>query len=73
MSLVYQARCIVCTLFYKDEIIHANKSQIKNHIYYDHDYLEKLKEAVKRGLIDSIEERRSPKWLVDKLALIGAQ
>ena len=55
-----------CKFHYK--IIKGPLSILKNHIFRDHDYLEKLKTAVKFDLIENIQEKRSAKWLSDNLA-----
>jgi len=46
----------------------ADISQIKRHLQYDHDYREKQETAFSLGLIDFVDERRSPTWLVDSLS-----
>ena len=58
---------------YHHRIIEGPFSLLKNHIFRDHDYLEKLKTAVKLGLIEGIQEKRSAKWLSDQLAMKGTQ
>jgi len=67
MSIAVLIRCIICTLYYKDELIHAERLQIKNHIYYDHDYTDKLKSARAIDLIGT-NEKRSADWLSAHLA-----
>jgi len=46
-------------------------SLLRDHIFRDHDYREKLKTAAKLGVIKGLWEKRSPKWLSDHLALKG--
>ncbi len=67
MSKVMPTRCIICTLYYKDELIHADRIQIKQHIYYDHAYTDKLRAARAIGLIET-DEKRSAEWLSSHLA-----
>jgi len=51
--------------------IPGSQSLLKNHIFKDHDYLEKLTTAAKLGLIENLEEHRSPQWFADKLSDLG--
>ncbi|MBM3896805.1 MAG: hypothetical protein FJ360_03595 [Thaumarchaeota archaeon] len=53
-------------LFYKDQTILADRLQTKNHIYYHHDYNDKLRAARLAGLIEE-DEKRSAAWLTDRL------
>ena len=66
MSVVL-SRCIICTLHYNDKLIHAERTQIKHHIYHDHDYTDKLRAARAIGLIET-DEKRSADWLSVHLA-----
>jgi len=43
-------------------------SLLRDHIFRDHDYAEKTKTAFEIGLIESLEDRRSSKWLAENLA-----
>lgn len=54
-------------LFYNDKTIHVDRNQARHHIYYDHDYQDKLRSA---RIIDLIEENeiRSAWWLSDHLS-----
>jgi len=61
MSVVL-SRCIICTLHCKDKLIHAERTQIKHHIYHDHDFTDKLRTARVIGLIES-DKKRSAEWL----------
>ncbi|MBN4046077.1 hypothetical protein JYT57_00165 [Nitrosarchaeum koreense] len=67
MSLVLPFRCVICMMFYTDKIISANKTQACNHIYYDHDYTDKLRVG---RLVDIIneDEKRSAWWLSSHLS-----
>jgi len=67
MSLIYQTRCVVCTLKCRDKTINSEKRLLQNHILYDHDYTDSLKTARFVGLIAE-KEKRSPKWLAENLA-----
>ncbi len=60
-------RCIICMLYYKDELIHADRIQIKQHIYYDHDNTDKLRAARAISLIET-NEKRNAEWLSSSLA-----
>lgn len=53
------------------KIIQGSLSLLKNHIYRDHDYREKIKTAVNLGVIKGFYEKRSAKYLSDHLALKG--
>lgn len=67
MSLAYPFRCIVCMLFYKDRVVTADRGQACSHIYYDHDYTEKLR-AGRMTCIVKEDERRGARWLANHLA-----
>ena len=54
-----------------EKMIEGALSLLRDHIFRDHDYLEKLKTAVNLGIIEGLQERRSPKWLSDRLAEKG--
>ena len=54
-----------------EKMIIGSLSLLRGHIFRDHDYLEKLKTAVNLGIIEGLQERRSPKWLSDHLAEKG--
>ena len=66
MSVVL-SRCVICTLRYKDKLILAERIQIKHHIYYDHDFTDKLRTAKAICLIETYE-KRSAEWLSFHLA-----
>ena len=66
MSVVL-SRCVICTLHGNDKLIHAERKQIKYHIYHDHDFTEKLTTARVIGLIENYE-KRSADWLSSHLA-----
>ena len=71
MTISHSMNCPVQPCKFHDRIIKGPLSLLKNHIFRDHDYIEKLKTAVSFGLIQSIQEKRSPQWLADQLALEG--
>ena len=66
MSLVIRFRCVICTLHYHDSIISVDRNQAENHIYYDHDYTEKINAARFVGLV-SEDNKRSAWWLTHHL------
>ncbi len=63
-------RCPVESCKCHMSIIFAEISQIKNHLS-EHDYRELLEIAFNLGIISSLSERRSPKWLIDELFHAG--
>ena len=67
MSLTIQVRCIICMLFYNDKIISVDRTQTCSHIYYDHDYKDKLRAGRLVGIINE-NEKRSARWLANHLA-----
>ena len=71
--MTFHLKCPIgdCKFHYK--MIEGSLSLLRDHIFRDHDYLEKLKTAVKLGVIEGLEEKRSPKWLSDHLAEKGVQ
>lgn len=74
MSLILLRRCPIPSCKHNHKLVYADKSQIKNHIFRDHDYLEKLEAAATLGLIHDISEHRSPSWLAEGLvdfSLVG--
>ncbi|WP_148702684.1 hypothetical protein [Nitrosopumilus piranensis] len=60
-------RCVICMLFYNDKTIHASRNQAASHIYYDHDYHDKLRTGRIVGIIKE-HEKRSAWWLSENLA-----
>ena len=68
MSLVSLRRCPVLRCKYNTHPVLADSSQIKRHLKDDHDYKEKQETAFSLGLINSIDERRSPIWFVNSLS-----
>lgn len=54
-------------LFYKDKTIHVGRKQASSHIYYDHDYKDKLRAGRITEIIND-NESRSAWWLSDHLA-----
>jgi len=60
-----------CKFHYK--MIKGPLSLLRSHIFRDHDYFEKLKTAVKLGVIEGLQEKRSAKWLSEQLAMKGTQ
>lgn len=66
MSLVLSFRCIICTLHYHDSIISVDRNQAEKHIYYDHDYTEKLQAARFVGLVPE-NEKRGASWMARQL------
>jgi len=68
MSLVSLRKCPIEICKFHNTPVPADKSQIKKHIRYDHDYTEKLEAAVKLGIIKDITERRSPDYLTQELS-----
>ena len=73
MTIFHELKCPVEKCPYHDRLIKGPLSILKNHIFRDHDYLEKLKTAVKFGLIESPQEKRSAKWLSEQLSTKGIQ
>lgn len=71
MTTFHLLNCPVQPCEFNHRIIKGPLSLLKKHIFRDHDYIEKLKTAVSFGLIQSIQEKRSPQWLADQLALEG--
>lgn len=64
-------KCPIVDCKFHNKVIEGSLSLLKNHIFRDHDYFEKLKTAVKLEMIKGIQERRSSKWLSDHLAVKG--
>ena len=64
-------RCPIDDCRFHFKMIIGSLSLLKNHIFRDHDYREKQETAVKLGVIEGLQERRSPKWLSDHLAEKG--
>ena len=54
-------------------IIVAPLNLLKNHVYSDHDYAEKIILATKFGIIKNFSEKRSSEWLAKQLSLKGIQ
>lgn len=76
MSLTVLRRCPISGCKHGHKLVYADKSQIKKHILYDHDYREKLDAAVDSGLIQNTSEHRSPLWLAESLSdlsLVGSR
>jgi len=71
VTIFHLMNCPVQPCKFHHRIIKGPLSLLKNHIFRDHDYIEKLKTAVSFGLIQSIQEKRSPLWLAEQLALEG--
>ncbi len=67
MSLALPVRCVICTLHYRDSTIYVDRNQAEKHIYYDHDYTEKLNAARFVGLVTE-DEKRSALWIANHLA-----
>lgn len=63
--------CPIGDCEFQNKVIEGELFLLSDHIYRAHDYLEKLKTAVKLGVIKGLWERRSPKWLADHLAEKG--
>lgn len=68
MSLIVLRKCPIPDCKYSHKLVYADKFQIRNHIFRDHDYQEKLESAFNHGLIHDVSERRSPSWLAENLA-----
>lgn len=66
MSITSLRKCPVAGCKFNTRNVHADYSQIKKHLKYDHDYKEKQQAAHSFGLI-SLNEKRSPTWLVESL------
>ena len=64
-------RCPIADCKFHFKMIEGSLSLLSAHIYRAHDYLEKQETAVKLGVIEGLQERRSPKWLSDHLAEKG--
>ena len=64
-------RCPIADCKFHFKMIEGSLSLLSAHIYRAHDYLEKLKTAVKLGIIEGLYEKRSAKYLSDHLALKG--
>ena len=71
MSIFRKMFCPIPYCKFRNKIIDGPISLLKNHIFRDHDYREKQETAVKLGVIEGLQERRSPKWLSDHLAEKG--
>lgn len=67
MSLVTLRKCPIEGCYYNRHPRYADKLQVRNHIH-THDYKEKLVAAYNLSIISSLEERRAPQWLDEKLA-----
>ena len=67
MSLALPFRCVVCTLHYHDSTTNVDRNQAEKHLYYDHDYTEKLHTARFVGLVLE-DEKRNARWLTSHLA-----
>ncbi len=61
-------KCPISGCKFHKNPLHAELSQIKRHLKYDHDYREKQETAFLLGLIDSVYQKRSSTWLVDSLS-----
>jgi len=73
MTIFHFLKCPIENCKYHYRIIEGPLSILRNHIFRDHDYFEKLKTAFQLGLIQSLQERRSPYWLADQLTTKGTQ
>jgi len=71
--MTFHLKCPIGDCKFHSIMIEGSLSLLRDHIFRDHDYLEKLKTAVKLGVIEGLQEKRSPKWLSDHLAEKGAQ
>ena len=71
--MTFHLKCPIGDCRFHNKVIIGSLSLLKDHIFRDHDYLEKLKTAVKLGVIEGLYEKRSPKWLSDHLAEKGVQ
>ncbi len=66
-------RCPIDDCRFHFKMIKGSLSFLRDHLFRDHDYVEKLETAVKLGVIKGLWERRSPKWLAERLAEKGVQ
>jgi len=66
MSQAISFRCVICMLFYNDRIISADRTQACSHIFYQHDYTDKIKAARLVGIVND-NEKRSAWWLANQL------
>lgn len=61
-------RCPILGCKFNKNPQYADIFQIKKHLKYSHDYREKQETALNLNLINSIDEKHSPTWLVDSLS-----
>ena len=66
MSQAISFRCVICMLFYNDRIISADRTQACSHIYFQHDYTDKIKAGRLVGIVDD-NEKRGALWLAYQL------
>ncbi len=66
MSQAVSFRCIICMLFYDDRTISADRTQACSHIYFQHDYTDKIKAGRLVGIVND-NEKRSASWLTNQL------
>lgn len=73
MSIFYKLICPIVDCEFHYKMIKGPLSLLRSHIFRDHDYFEKLKTAFQLGLIQNLQEQRSPQWLADQIATKGTQ
>ena len=71
MCSFYSVVCPIEECKKHSTIITCSLKDLENHIYYFHDYQQKLQTAFNFGIIPNVSERRSARWLSKELALLG--
>jgi hypothetical protein len=51
-------------LYDQDKIVKADKTQGRSHIFYDHDYKDKLRAARLVGIVEEDEKRGAGGWQI---------
>ena len=71
LILFVSLRCPFEDCKYNSKIIKAQLSELQEHIYRDHGYIEKRKLALELDIIENIDEQASAKWFSKELAKEG--
>ena len=71
MCSFYSVVCPIEKCKKHSKITICSLKDLENHIYYYHDYIEKLLTAFNLRIISNITERRGARWLSKEIALFG--
>ena len=71
MCSLYSTVCPIESCKKHFKIIICSLKDLQNHIFFDHDYQQKLQTAFNLGIISNITDHRSALWLSEELALMG--